>query len=453
MECDDALAEARAFSLAYIQGEARGQHTLFPSTLDELIPADHVCRVIEAFVGRLNMEALGFVRAEPAETGRPGYDPRDLLKLYLYGYLHQVRSSRRLEAECRRNVEVMWLLGRLVPDYKSIAEFRRMHPGAITKAGAELVQMARQVGLVRGEWVAIDGSKFRAVSSASSVREREAVKRYLEQLESSDERDEVVIDPSAVAAALDKLKNDPEPEARFMRMAPGHAPAYNVQTAVDAEHGIIVAHEVTTEATDNRSLLPMAEAAKQALDAPETLKVVADAGYSNGEQASKCEEQGIVAHVPANRAINNQAGGTLFDRKLFVYDEKTDTFCCPADKKLRRKQLSRKDRCVMYAAELGVCDRCPLKKRCTTTSRRWITRHLHEGALQRMNARATAEMMRLRRCTVERPFSLLKHVIFGNARFLLRGRAGAQAEISLATMAYNLKTMMNALGGATLANA
>ena len=206
---------------------------MFPTTLDELIPAYHLCRVIEAFVGKLEMGELGFLRAEPAETGRPGYDPRDLLKLYLYGYLQQVRSSRRLEAECRRNVEVMWLLGRLTPDYKSIAEFRRMHREAVSNAGAELVQLARQVGLVRGEWVAIDGSKFRAVSSARTAGDREAVKRYLDQLESADAQDEVVIDPAAVAAALEKLKNDPEPEARFMRMAGGlKAPAYNVQTAV-----------------------------------------------------------------------------------------------------------------------------------------------------------------------------------------------------------------------------
>src|SRR5215471_8685722 len=225
--------------MAYIEGEHRSQHTLFPTTLDELIPQDHVCRVIEAFVDRLDMAKLGFVRSEPAETGRPGYDPRDLLKLYLYGYLHQVRSSRRLEAECRRNVEVMWLLGRLAPDYKSIAEFRRMHREAVSGVGAELVRWARQVGLVKGEWVAIDGSKFRAAASAATVREREAVKRYLDQLENADEHEEVVIDPSAVAAALEKLKNDVEPEARIMRMAHDQfAPAYNVQTAVDAEHGL-----------------------------------------------------------------------------------------------------------------------------------------------------------------------------------------------------------------------
>ena len=169
-----------------------------------------------------------------------------LLKLYVYGYLHQVRSSRRLEAECRRNVEVMWLLGRLIPDYKSIAEFLSITGEAVGRAGAELVRWARQVGLVKGEWVAIDGSKFRAVASAATVRQREAVKRYLDQLESADEHEEVVLDPSAVAAALEKLKNDAEPEARFMRMAHDEfAPAYNVQTAVDAEHGIIVAQQVT----------------------------------------------------------------------------------------------------------------------------------------------------------------------------------------------------------------
>jgi transposase len=164
---------------------------------DDLIPADHVCPVIEAFVNRLDMEVMGFIRAEPADTGRPGYDPRDLLKLYLYGYMQQIRSSRRLEVECKRNVELMWLLRRLEPDHKSIAEFRRMHAEAVTEAGAELVRLAR---LVRGEWVAIDGSKFQAVSSARSCARREAVKRFLEAVEAADEREEVVIDASAVAA-------------------------------------------------------------------------------------------------------------------------------------------------------------------------------------------------------------------------------------------------------------
>lgn len=430
--------------MGYIQGESRQQQSLFPPTLDDFVPADHVCRVIEAFVDKLDMGGLGFHRAEAANTGRPGYDPRDLLKLYLYGYLHQVRSSRRLEAECRRNVEVMWLLGRLSPDYKSIAEFRRIHGEAVSGAGAQLVRLARQVGLVRGQWIAVDGSKFRAVSSAAAVREREAVKRYLEQMEKADAEDEVVIDPVAVAAALEKLNNDPEPEARFMRMNSGHAPAYNVQTAVDAEHGIIVTQQVTTEATDNRSLLPMAEAARQALDAPDHLNVVADAGYSNGEQAAQCEQQGIVPHVPANRAVNNRGDGKLFDRSLFIYDQNTDTFRCPADQKLHRKQLLNRKNSVIYAADAQTCSGCALKSQCTSTTRRFVQRHIHDAALHRMNERATPEAMRLRRCTVERPFALLKYVIFGHPRFLLRGLAGAQTEISLATMAYNLKTALKA---------
>jgi transposase len=256
-----------------------------------------------------------------------------------------------------------------------------------------------------------------------------------------------------VAAALEKLKNDPEPEARFMRLANGHAPAYNVQTAVDAEHAIIVAQQVTTEANDQRSLLPMAEAAKQALGRPERLNVVADGGYSNGEHAERCESQGILPHAPTNRSINNKGDGTLFDRRLFVYDEKTDTFCCPAGQTLVRRQLSRKDRCVVYSAEAQVCGACAMKNRCTSGSRRWIMRHLHDGALQRMNQRTTAQLMRLRRCTAERPFAVLKHVILGNARLLLRGRDGAQTEISLATLAYNLKTMIHVLGGYKLLSA
>ena len=349
--------------MAYIEGEQRGQHSLFPTTLDELISEDHVCRVIEAFVGRLDMAKLSFVRSEPAETGRPGYDPRDLLKLYLYGYLWQIRSSRRLETECQRNVEVMWLLGRLVPDYKSIAEFRRMHREAVAEAGAELVRFARSMGLVRGEWIAIDGSKFQSVSSVDRVREREALKRYLDQLERADEENEVVIDASAVADALEKLKSDPEPEAAFMKIGRQLTPGYNVQTAVDAKHSLIVAHKVTTEANDQRMLLPMAEAAKQAVGSPASLNVIADGGYSNGEQSETCESQGIVPYVPPKRTVNNHGDGKLFDRTAFVYDEATDTFRCPAGQTLWRKQFSKKDRTVTYTPRRKICGPCALKAR------------------------------------------------------------------------------------------
>jgi transposase len=435
--------------MSFIRGEGRLQSTLFPVMLEDLIPADHVCRVIDAFVGRLDMQTAGFVRAEPAETGRPGYDPRDLLKLYTYGYLHQIRSSRRLEAECRRNVEVMWLLERLYPDHKSIAEFRRVHREAVEKTGAELVRLARSVGLIRGEWVAIDGSKFGAVSSAESVREREAMARYLDELEKGDSEEEVIIDPQAVAAALEKLRQHPEPEADFMKTRQGKVPAYNVQTAVDAEHGLMVAQQVTTEKNDLRSLLPMAEAAQQAVGEPEqTMHVVADAGYSNATHAAECERAGIVVHVPAVQVANRQGDGTLFKRTQFQYQPDSDSYVCPNGNTLQRQRQD--GRSVIYAARQQDCNACALKPRCTLAQRRIVKRHRYQAALERMQAGATAEAMRLRRSIVEHPFAFLKYRIFGYPRFLLRGVHGASTEIGLASIAYNLKRMMSLLGGKVL---
>lgn len=437
--------------MAFIHGEARAQGTMFPVTLEELISQDHLCRVIEAFVEGRDMVALGFERAEPAETGRPGYDPRDLLKLYLYGYLQQVRSSRRLEAECRRNVEVMWLLGRLQPDHKSIAEFRRQNGAALTETCAALVSLARSVGLVRGEWVAIDGSKFQAVSSATGVAEREAAKRYLERLEAADQKEETVIDETAVAEALRKLREDREPEARFMHGPhASSAPAYNVQIAVDSEHAIVVAQQVTTEANDRGCLLPMAEAAKAAVGNPEALHVVADAGYSNGEQAEACERKGIVPHVPVQRTVNNQGDGSSLDRSQFSYDAVRDCFTCPAGQRLERKGVKKDRLRILYQATAESCGACWLKTRCTQTRRRTVYRHMHEEALERMQQRATPEAMRLRRSCAEHPFASLKYWIFGHPRFLLRGRSGAQAEMSLGVLSYNLKRMLHALGAEML---
>ena len=340
---------------AYIAGEGRNQGALFFITLDDLVPVDHMCRVVDAFVDRLAMSQLGFARAEAADTGRPGYDPRDLLKLYLYGYLNQIRSSRRLEAECRRNVELMWLLGRLYPDHKSIAEFRRLHKDAIVAAGAELVRFARECGLIRGEWIAIDGSKFRAVSSIDATRERMELQRYLDKIEKADEEQRTSIDPSAVQAALEKLKQHPEPEANFMLLRQVALPAYNLQTAVDAEHAIIVTHLVTPDASDIRCLKPMADAAKEVLKA-DTLKVVADAGYSNGEQIAQCGEAGITPFVPVMRTVNNQGDGTLFGRKDFRYDAETDSYVCPGEKRLLRKHTNLKDRYTMYKASSATAE-------------------------------------------------------------------------------------------------
>jgi transposase len=204
--------------MVYIEGEGLNQRTLFPAVLDDLVPIDHVCRVIDAFVERLRMDDLGSERAAAAKTGRPGYDPRDLLKLYLYGYLNQIRSSRRLEAECRRKVELMWLLRRLYPDYKSIAEFRRMHRKAVTAAGVQLVRFAKSCGLIRGEWIAVDGSKFRAVSSIDTASERFQLQRYLDSMEKADKEQIPDLDPPAIETALRRLSQHTKPEAGFMPM-------------------------------------------------------------------------------------------------------------------------------------------------------------------------------------------------------------------------------------------
>jgi transposase len=470
---------AGIFVMGFVRGESRDQGLLFPVSLDELMPEDHVCRVIDAFVGSLDLVQIGFSRAEPAATGRPAYDPADLLKLYLYGYLQQLRSSRRLERECQRNVELMWLLNRLAPDHKTIAEFRRREGAALRAVAAAFVRFCRGQGLIRGEWLAIDGSKFEAVASRKAVLSRERLLReqamlerrvaeYLEQLDAADASEgDTAIDAAAVREALEVLRQQQaqaaqglsrlealgatqsvtsEPDAKQMK---GRGPAYNVQAVVDAEHGLIVTHAVTAEATDNTSLQPMAEATREALE-QSSFNVVADAGYSNGAQAEALEAQGIVPYVPANRAVNNQGDGSLFDRRRFTYHEATDTMRCPAGQTLRRKQLQRGKHRVMYAAEVAQCAACTVRSRCTAGSRRFVARHLHEAVLQRMQERATPAVMRLRRCVVEHPFAALKYRIFEKPRFLLRGRWGAGTEMTLATLVWNLKRAMAVLGTAEL---
>jgi len=466
--------------MSYVKGEAPGQSSLFPVSLDELIPSDHVVRVIAAYVAHVDLAALGFAAAVTKATGRPPYDPADLLKLYLYGYLHRIRSSRRLEAECQRNVEVMWLLGRLAPDHKTIADFRRRNGKGFTALCRAFVQFCRQAGLIAGELVAIDGSKFQAVASrrqlitpARLARQVKAldvhIAAFLQQMEEADKAEaKSEIDRSAIQEALRLLqaKRDDaqsaqalmetmglsqlvqtEPEAKDMRTARGPRIAYNVQTAVDAKHALILHHNVTDQGSDNRQLLPVAEAAKAVLE-QETLTVVADAGYSNLAQFQACEDAGIIAYVPPNRASNNQGEGTLFDRERFQYDAERDEYVCPNGKRLALKQHNAHDQNHIYAATPDDCAACPLKPQCTQSNRRHVARHDHEAAFERMQARRAAApaMMAQRRALVEHPYAGLKYWIMGHARFLLRGLQGASTEMALAVSAYNLKRVINICG-------
>ena len=467
--------------MGYQAGESRTQAALFPVMLEEAVDADAVVRVIDAWVVSLPLGELGFERAVPAATGRPPYAPADLLKLYLYGYLSGVRSSRRLERECRRNVEVMWLLGRLAPDHKTIAEFRRTQATALVAAAVAFVQFARRHRLVAGDAVAIDGTKVRAVASRKAVvgsRElpqqaealRQRITQYRAGLDRADQEEAGhALAPEAVRASLQALRQrhaqvqaqaqrlresgaatcvSSEPQARVMKHL-NSAPGYNVQAAVDTSSHLIVHHEVVDAGNDSRQLAPMAQAAAQVLQRPE-LHVLADGGYSNGEHLQRLHEAGITAWVPPARAVNNRGDGTLYDRSRFTYEAASDTWRCPAGELLKRRNVAWAEAMAHYAPKKGVCTACPQKPRCTNADRRWVSRSLYEEALQaaqrRINARP--EAMRLRRQTVEHPFGTIKEQILGNARLLLRGMRGARAEMRMAVLAYNLKRAVNMKGAA-----
>ncbi len=469
--------------MGHRHGQARGQATLFPLMLDELVGQEALVRVVDAWVQALELKALGFAKAQTQRLGTPPYDPGDLLRLYIWGYLSAIRSSRALERECHRNVECMWLLGRLAPDHKTIAEFRRQNTAALVASCAAFVQFARASRLIRGATVAIDGTKVQAVASRKAVvgqrelaaqaqRNAQEIAAYLRLLDSRDGEDDQGGDgpgtPDEVRAALEHLKaqgraiaNEAqqlmrsdastvvrgEPEARPMRSL-NSQPGYNLQTAVETQSHLIVAHEVVCEVSDQRQLQPMAEAASRVLEQPCT--VVADAGYANGEHIAALDAQGITSYVAGNRSVNHQGDASLYQRSAFVYDQINDSFTCPAGNALKRKQLSRKDKMVIYAAQPGDCAVCERKAQCTTARQRFVSRHLYDEALQANASRLAAQpwMMALRRQTVEHPFASIKHLILGNARLLMRHTSGARAEFSLAVMAYNLKRAFNMKGAA-----
>jgi transposase len=332
--------------MAYIQGEFPSKTSLFPVSLEELIPEDHLVRVIDLYVAKLDLVQLGFDKALPKSTGRPSYDPADQLKLYLYGYFQRIRSSRRLEAECQRNIEVMWLINRLKPDFKTIADFRKNNKLAFVATCRAFVQFCRMAGLIAGDLVAIDGSKFQAVASSRRHMNLKQLKRQEEKLDKRiaqylaelDEADKAeageVVDRGAIKTALAQLEvrqqdnhscqalmssmgleqfNTHESDARMMRKPKGPRVAYNVQTAVDAAHCLILHHEVTQDGDDRKQLEPMAKAAKEHLE-QDALSVTADAGYSNGQQFQACEEAAITVYVPPNRSVN-PGGEELFERK------------------------------------------------------------------------------------------------------------------------------------------
>jgi transposase len=463
--------------MSYIAGTDRQQVLLFPETVDDYVGFDNPVRFLDAFVASLDLQALGFVHAAPAVTGRPPYHPGDLLKLYLYGYLHRIRSSRRLEAECHRNVELLWLLRKLAPDFKTIADFRKDNTQGLQAVCRQFTLLCRKLELFGGELFGIDGSKFKAVNSReNNFNEKKlqellahADARLAEYLRALDEADAAEPDHATAPRAelerkiaalrekkdwheelLAELHSSSEtqisltdPQARRMHIREGSVVGYNAQLAVDAKHKLIAAADVTNEPTDLAQLSSMAKAGKEAVGVDQT-EVVADTGYYNTAEVSHCVEHGITPYVPkADTSANTKLG--LFGKNRFRYDRNKDVYVCPADKELTyRFSTFELGRALRYYRAVG-CATCSLKAQCTRNkANRTITReqdeHLMEDMAQRL--RAQPQKMRLRKQLCEHPFGTIKRW-FGYDHFLLKGLAKVRTEWSLITLAYNWKRVLN----------
>jgi transposase len=466
----------------FVEGIDRGQSTLFPECLEDWIDEDNPVRVIEVFVEGLDLGELRFGGVEPEVTGRPSYHPSVLLKLYIYGYLNRVQSSRRLEREAGRNVEVMWLTGRLVPDHKTIADFRKDNGPAIRKVCARFVALCREIGLLTTASVAIDGSKFKAVNNrdknfTGAKMERriaqieESVARYLSQLDTADlqepsdaltaktahlkeklaklasEMERLKAIEKAMLASPDQQISLTDPDSRSMATSGrgSGVVGYNVQVAVDTEHHLIVTHEVTNTGSDRSQLAKVASQAKEALGA-DHLDAVADRGYFNSPEILACEQADITVTLPKPMTSGAKSDGR-FGKQDFVYLPTEDVYRCPAGEKLTYRYTNEEDGKMLRRYWTTACPHCPLKARCTKGPERRITRWEHERLLDAVQQRLdeNPQAMRVRRETAEHPFGTLK-MRMGATHFLMKRLPKVATEMALHVLAYNLTRVMNIVG-------
>ena len=466
----------------FVEGSDRGQSTLFPECVADWIGEDNPVRVIEVFVEELDLAELGFGGVDPEVTGRPSYHPAVLLKLYIYGYLNRVQSSRRLEREAGRNVEVMWLTGRLAPDHKTIADFRKDNGRAIRQVCARFVALCRAMGLLTQASVAIDGSKFKAVNNRDrnftrAKMERrmaqieEGVARYLEQLDSADRQEPseaLKAKTSRLKEKIEKLKEQmqrlaklqsqmlaapdqqislTDPDSRSMATSGrgSGVVGYNVQVAVDTAHHLIITHEVTNVGTDRSQLSPVAKEAKATLGA-ESLDVVADRGYFNSEEILACENAGITVTLPKPMTSNSKAQGR-FGKQDFRYVAQQDVYMCPAGERLSYHYTTEENGLVLRRYWTKACQSCAIKHSCTTGKERRITRWEHERVLEAVQRRLDEhpEKMRQRRETVEHPFGTIKSWM-GSTHFQMKTLKHVGTEMALHVLAYNMKRVMRILG-------
>ena len=468
----------------FIEGVDRGQATLFPERLDDAIRDDNPVRVVDAFVDALDLAELGF-DVEPEATGRPGYHPATMLKIFLYGYLNQVQSSRRLERECGRNVEMMWLTGHLAPDFKTIADFRKDNGPAIRAVCRQFVALCRQIHLLDHASVAIDGSKFKAVNAREKnfthdrLKRRMAaidktIDRYLCELERADRQQVATGIPVPEAKVkrlterIDKLKaevtrlsaletkllasdvdqislTDPDARAMTSQSHSAYTVGYNVQSAVDTKHHLIVAHEVTNIGIDKHQLSNMANQARDALGS-EKLDAVVDKGYFKGEEIVDCENDDITVYVPKPRTSNAKAEGR-FDREDFVYRSAEDVYICPAGKRMTYRFTTVERGKTLHRYATTSCRTCSIKSDCTTGIERRISRWEHEAILEKVQARLdrNPDKMKLRRETVEHPFGTIK-AWMGATHFKMKTLKHVATEMALHVLAYNIKRVMKIIG-------
>ena len=466
----------------FVEGTDRSQSTLFPECLEDWICEDNPIRAVDVFVDQLDLGELSFAGVDPEVTGRPSYHPSVMLKLYIYGYLNRVQSSRRLEREAGRNVEVMWLTGRLAPDHKTIADFRKDNGAAIKKVCAQFVELCRRMGLLAKASVAIDGSKFKAVNNrdrnftTAKVEKRrkqleESVARYLSQLDTADlhEPSETIeLKKTYLKEKLEKLKSEmaklegiekqvlsspdkqlslTDRDSRSMATSGrgSGVVGYNVQTAVDTAHHLIVAHEVTNVGNDTAHLANTAKAAKAALDV-EKLEAVADRGYFDGEEIKACDDEGITVTMPKRMTSGAKSEGR-FGKQDFIYLADEDVYRCPAGEKLKYYFTNEEKGQKLHRYRTNACRTCALKVKCTKGPQRRITRWEHEEVLDAVQARLdrNPDAMRTRRETVEHPFGTIK-MRMGATHFLCRTLPKVATEMALCVLTYNLTRVLNIVG-------
>jgi len=467
----------------FVQGDCRTQSILLPDCLDDYITDTNPVRVIDVFVDELELGKLGFDGVEPAVTGRPSYHPEVMLKIYIYGYLNRIQSSRRLEREAQRNIEPMWLTGRLMPDFKTIARFRKDNGKAIRAVCRQFVMLCQQLDLFSDALVAIDGSKFKAVNnrdrnftSAKLKRRMEdiesSINRYLVALETADRQEPAIAKAKTerledkiaalkdqmrvlrdidvqLNAAPDKQLSLTDPDARSMKTRGTGVVGYNVQTAVDAKHHLIVAHEVTNAGSDRDKLTSMSLLARDEMGVG-NLTVVADRGYFKSEEILACHEAGLTVFVPKSVTSGATADGR-FGKGDFIYDAGKNEYSCPAGERLIWRYATVESGLKLHRYWSSNCQQCTLKDKCTPSVQRRVSRWEHQAVLEQMQARLdhAPDMMRIRRQTVEHPFGTIK-AWMGATHFLTRTIEKVSTEMSLHVLAYNMKRVIKLLGSAEL---